>query len=61
MTVHTTVTLPDIPALNELRTRKQWVAWYYGEKKDGTPTKLPVNPARWCARKRCRLQHMGVV
>ena len=35
--------LPDIPALNELRTRRQWVAWRYLER-DGNITKPPVNP-----------------
>jgi hypothetical protein len=35
--------LPNIPALNELRTRPQWVAWHYLER-DGNVTKPPVNP-----------------
>ena len=36
--------LPDIPALNELKARRQWVAWKYTEREDGKPTKPPVNP-----------------
>jgi hypothetical protein len=35
--------LPDIPALNELELRRQWVAWGYVER-DGKMTKPPVNP-----------------
>jgi hypothetical protein len=35
--------LPDIPALNELKARRQWVAWRYLER-DGNLTKPPVNP-----------------
>lgn len=38
------VGLPDIPALNELKARRQWVAWRYTEREDGKPTKPPVNP-----------------
>lgn len=36
--------LPDIPALNELKGRRQWVAWRYSEKENGDLTKPPVNP-----------------
>lgn len=35
--------LPDnIPALNELKSRRQWVAWRYAER-DGSLTKPPIN------------------
>lgn len=33
-----------IPAINELKSRRQWVAWRYSEKENGEPTKPPVNP-----------------
>lgn len=36
--------LPDIPALNELKGRRQWVAWRYSERENGEITKPPVNP-----------------
>lgn len=35
--------LPDLPALNELRTVPHWVAWRY-RVRDGKKTKPPVNP-----------------
>jgi P4 family phage/plasmid primase-like protien len=38
--------LPDLPALNELRQRHQWVAWNYEFKADnGKWSKVPKNPA----------------
>ena len=33
--------LPDIPAIRELKTKRQWVAWKH-EVRDGQPTKLPA-------------------
>src|SRR5262245_13782690 len=34
---------PNYPAIEELKTYRQWVAWKQGER-DGRPTKLPINP-----------------
>ena len=48
MAVATFDNLPDIPAIRELKTHAQWVAWKYATRTnaDGTtfPTKAPVNP-----------------
>lgn len=35
--------LPDLPAIQELRQRRQWVAWSW-RAVDGRPTKPPINP-----------------
>src|SRR5947209_8321707 len=39
-----TIGLPDLPALLELKSRRQWVAWAYIVKDNGKRTKLPINP-----------------
>ena len=36
--------LPDIPALEELKSRRQWVAWKYVDRGGEKPTKVPVCP-----------------
>ena len=44
--------LPNLPAINTLRTRRQWVAWEYFWKADlGKWDKPPINPAtgRWAS------------
>ena len=36
--------LPDMPALNELRARDQWVSWHYVDREGSSkPTKPPIN------------------
>src|SRR5918993_401744 len=35
--------LPDLPAIAELKQRRQWVAWRYAER-NGRLTRPPVNP-----------------
>lgn len=35
--------LPEVPALQELKTKRQWVAWRFKER-NGRTTKPPVNP-----------------
>jgi hypothetical protein len=37
------VRLPDFPALAELKSRRQWVAWHYVTR-NGRQTKPPINP-----------------
>jgi hypothetical protein len=36
--------LPDLPALVELKSRRQWVSWLYRTRSGSRPTKPPINP-----------------
>ena len=36
--------LPDYPAITALRDFRQWVAWAWKKKPDGSFTKPPINP-----------------
>src|SRR5262245_14831063 len=36
--------LPSIPALDELKSLRQWVAWKYENRGGKKPTKTPINP-----------------
>jgi len=36
--------LPDLPAIVELRSHRQWVAWTYEDRGGPKPTKVPINP-----------------
>jgi Protein of unknown function (DUF3987) len=37
--------LPDVPAIQRLKSRRQWVCWRYEDRGGAKPTKVPYQPA----------------